>query len=102
MPPTSTSMFNSICYELLAELADGIPDAAAAVRRRLGLAPRTLERKEVVTREHVHSTDPALVRACGVGAEEGRWEERAEKKERMRERGKARCRPCAIAGSWRA
>ncbi len=37
IPPTSTSMFNSICYELVAELADNIPDMAAGIRKKLDL-----------------------------------------------------------------
>uniref|UniRef100_A0A7S1EDU6 MYCBP-associated protein n=1 Tax=Hemiselmis andersenii TaxID=464988 RepID=A0A7S1EDU6_HEMAN len=37
IPPTSTSMFNSICYELVAELADGIPDIASDIRKKLNI-----------------------------------------------------------------
>ncbi|EKX36637.1 hypothetical protein GUITHDRAFT_145594 [Guillardia theta CCMP2712] len=56
IPPTSTSMFNSICYELVAELADGIPDIADGVRKKLDLPPKHLEFKEKAERDLVYTT----------------------------------------------
>jgi hypothetical protein len=60
IPPTSTSMFNNICYELVAELADGIPDIASNIRKKLDLPEKVLEFKENATRDLVYTTGPDL------------------------------------------
>jgi hypothetical protein len=60
IPPTSTSMFNNICYELVAELADGIPDIASNIRKKLDLPDKVLEFKEGATRDLVYTTGPDL------------------------------------------
>ena len=43
------------------ELADAIPDVASAVRRRLGLTPRLLTRKNEYFRQDIITTDPKQV-----------------------------------------
>ena len=58
IPPTSTSMFNSICYELVAELADSIPDLADSIRIKLELPRKSLKFKEKETRDLVYTMDP--------------------------------------------
>jgi len=45
IPPTSTAMFNSICYELVSELADSIPDIAEGIRKKLALPKKNLQPK---------------------------------------------------------
>jgi hypothetical protein len=45
IPPTSTAMFNSICYELVSELADSIPDIAEGIRKKLVLPKKNLQPK---------------------------------------------------------
>lgn len=45
IPPTSTAMFNSICYELVSELADSIPDMAEGIRKKLVLPKKNLQPK---------------------------------------------------------
>lgn len=45
IPPTSTAMFNSICYELVSELADSIPDMAEGIRKKLALSKKNLQPK---------------------------------------------------------
>jgi hypothetical protein len=45
IPPTSTAMFNSICYELVSELADSIPDMAEGIRKKLALPNKNLQPK---------------------------------------------------------
>ena len=47
IPPTSTAMFNSICYELVSELADSIPDMAEGIRKKLVLPKKNLQPKRV-------------------------------------------------------
>jgi hypothetical protein len=38
-------MFNSICYELVSELADSIPDIAEGIRKKLALPKKNLQPK---------------------------------------------------------
>jgi hypothetical protein len=64
-------MFNSICYELLVELADAVPDAAGDIRRRLFLPPLLLERREPRTVEHVITTDPKQASVSPRGRKSG-------------------------------